>query len=95
MKRTLDEMWTPQVSATSSSSLPSPSPSATFAEHALVARDLMEEVSVQFIEGGVVQAQLEGQSVDLESSSDDEETVPSPRRFDSNVEYLGFPAVSD
>lgn len=87
MKRTLADMWAPQVSATGSpprpsSLLPSPSPSATFAEHALVARDLMEDVSVQFIEGGVVQAQLDADSL---SSSDDDEGSPGSPLAPSDV----------
>jgi hypothetical protein len=89
MKRTLAEMWAP-VSATvpspSRSPSPSPSPSATFAEHALVARDLMEDVSVQFIEGGVVQAQFEADSL---SSSEDEERSPEvPSDVLSSLPFL-------
>lgn len=102
MKRTLDEMWAPQVSvadSSSSSSLPTPSPSATFAEHALVVRDLMEDVSVQFIEGGVVQAQLDVQLVDSVSSSEDEErtplapphVLPSPPSFSAQLLLILLP----
>ena len=75
MKRTLRQMWAPEPPATSSPSLPSPSPSATFAEHALVARDVMEEISVQVIESGVIPSRREEQPVAASvSSSEDEET---------------------